>query len=129
MPNVNDLGKSKYLKQSDCAEPIEVTIKGYEKVDVSMQDQPSDYRYALFFEEEIKPLILNKTNGNRIAVIAGSADFDRWTGVRIELYNDEFVEYAGKITGGIRVRKPRSQSETQQRDNVSNLSNDDGIPF
>lgn len=104
MPNVNDLKTSKFLTKHDCEPPILVTITRWAKEDVSMETQAEEMKFVLHFKEVPKPLVLNMTNGLLIADIAGSEDFDHWIGKQIVLYNDETVMFAGKRTGGIRVR-------------------------
>ena len=123
MPNVNDLGESKYLKKEDVDPAVIATIEGYENVNVARDNDPPSMRWALKLSG-LKPMILNKTNGNRIAKITGSGDFDGWVGKRIELYNDEFVEFAGKITGGIRVRPVKDDASPETSPDV-----DQDIPF
>ncbi len=104
MPNVDDLTQSRFLTKYDVQPPILVTIKSWEKVNVAMETQAPEMRYVLNFKEVEKPLVLNKTNGLTIKVIAKSGDFDHFIGKQIVLFNDETVMFAGKLTGGIRVR-------------------------
>ena len=59
-------------------------------------------------------MVLNSTNAQLIAKIAKSEETDHWTGVKVVLYNDPSVSFAGKITGGIRVRAPRGKAAQQQ---------------
>lgn len=109
MPRVSDLKQSKYLTKEDVEPPILVTIRGYEQVNVAMENQAPDLKWALLFLEDYKPFVLNQTNGALIEVIAGSDDFDDWKGKKIVLYNDPTIAFAGKVTGGIRVRAPKGQ--------------------
>jgi hypothetical protein len=140
MPNLNDLAESKYLKKEDVVPEVNVTIAGYEEVDVSKESDAARMKWVLTFKELDKPLVLNKTNGNRLAKITGSGDFDDWVGKKVRLYNDEMVEYAGKITGGIRIKPvagttpdttSQLQPETQQVCDDAGLKpvSDDDIPF
>lgn len=108
MPNVNDLKQSKFLTKNDVEPDILVTIKSYEQVNVALETQAPEEKYVLSFEELEKPLVLNMTNGMLIAAITGSEDFDAWIGKKVVLYNDRTVSFAGKITGGIRVRAPKT---------------------
>ncbi len=128
MPTVNDLGQSKYLTKNDVEPDVLVTIVSYGRVDLSQDKEPAKIRYALNFKELDKPLVLNKTNGNRIAKVTGSEDFDDWIGKQIVLFNDEMVEFGGKLVGGIRVRMPRkanplpSPAQQQQYDDADGPS-------
>lgn len=103
-PNVNDLKSSKFLTKNDVGTGVEVTIKSYEKINVAMESQKAEDKWVLYFHEFDKPLVLNSTNGQLIAAITGEEDFDKWLEKKVVLYNDPTVGFAGKITGGIRVR-------------------------
>lgn len=130
MPSLRDLKQSKFLAKEDCMPAILATIQGYEQVNVAMENQAPDMKYALNFKENIKPLVLNQTNGALIAGIAGNEDFDSWVGVQIVLYNDPNVSFAGKITGGIRVRAPKNQTPPEQyQPPVAEEPDDENIPF
>lgn len=107
MPNVNDLKDSKFLTKEDCEPAVKVTITGWAEEDVSMETQPTKMKYVLHFKELAKPLVLNNTNGQRIALLTGKDDFDDWTGHQITLFNDPTVEFGGKLVGGIRVWVPQ----------------------
>lgn len=112
MPNVNDLKSSKFLTKNDVEPAVLVTIKSYEEMNVAMESQAPENKWCLYFNELDKPLVLNMTNGMLIAAITGTEDFDGWIGKQIVLYNDKTVSFAGKITGGIRVRAARNQPQS-----------------
>ncbi len=109
MPKVSDLKDSRFLKKEDVEPDVLVTIKKYEKMNVALESVAPEEKFVLYFEELPKPLVLNSTNGQLIEMITGSDDFDDWIGKQIVLYNDKTVSFAGKITGGIRVRPIKSQ--------------------
>lgn len=108
MPNVNDLKKSSFLKKEDCGAGILVTIKAYEQINTAKEGAPEEIKWALIFDELEKPMVLNSTNGQIIEKITGSGDFDNWIGHKVVLYDDPNVSFAGRITGGIRVRAPKT---------------------
>jgi hypothetical protein len=110
MPRVSDLKQSRFLTKEDCTPPILVTIMGYAQFNVAIENQSPDNKWALSFHEAEKPMVLNQTNGQLISAILGSDDFDDWIGKKIVLYNDPTIAFAGKITGGIRVRAPKNQA-------------------
>lgn len=129
MPTVNDLKDSRFLKKEDVEPDVLVTIKGYEKTNVALESQAPEEKWTLSFRELDKPLVLNSTNGQLIQAIAGSGDFDDWIGKQIVLYNDKTVSFAGKITGGIRVRASRRPQPVQADfDNDPELQGRDEIP-
>ena len=115
MPNVNDLSESKYLKKEDVDPAVLAEITGYEKVNVEKEGKPPKWKYVLELrgiskqlpltrEGKEKPLVLNKTNGNRVAHITGTSDFDGWIGKEVVLFNDPMVEFGGDLVGGVRIR-------------------------
>lgn len=136
MPNVNDLKDSKFLTKEDVGSGTLVTIAGYKEQDVSMEDQPQRIKWTLSFDEFDKDLVLNVTNGNMIQAITKSGEFKDWIGKQIVLWNDPTVGFAGKITGGIRVR-PVDIAQTIARPvsgppvatEADLAANDDEIPF
>jgi hypothetical protein len=105
-PNVNDLKDSRFLAKCDVEPDILVTITGYEETNVALESQAPEMKWTLRFKELPKPLVLNSTNGQLIQAITGSGDFDDWIGKQVVLYNDKTVSFAGKITGGIRIKAP-----------------------
>jgi len=130
MPNVDDLKSSKFLTKNDVDPPILVTIKSYEAMNVAPDNQAPEEKWCLHFNEVDKPLVLNMTNGQLISVIAKSGDFDHWLGKEIVLFNDKTVSFAGRITGGIRVRaKKGSQTNPNYVGDDPPPPTDGDIPF
>lgn len=116
MPRINDMVESKFLKKEDVMpNPIMVTITKASQHDVSLQNEPSRLKWCLEFAETDKPLVLNVTNMRLLESIFGSDDTDDWIGKKIVLYNDPSIMYAGKVTGGVRVRAPRNQPQQQAK--------------
>jgi hypothetical protein len=60
-----------------------------------------------YFNESIKPLVLNATNAATIRRLCnGGANLNTWKmPVTVELYIDATVKMKGQIVGGVRVRK------------------------
>ena len=108
--NINSLSKSKYLKTTDVPEPVLVTIKDIDVVNVARENERKDERPVVFFRELEKGMVFNQTNLKRAAKAFGSEETDDWIGKKIVVYTDEDVEFGGEIVGGLRVRAPRVQS-------------------
>lgn len=106
--HIDQLKKSRFLKREDCDPPITATIDRVEKQNVAPMGEKPEEKWCLFFNDGIKPLVLNSTNGQLIAKVLGSKDSDDWIGEEIELFYDPNVSFAGNPVGGIRVRKPDS---------------------
>ena len=116
---------SKYLKQDDIGEGKLVTIKGLKKENVAQADEPPEMKWTMGFDELDKPLVMNATNIQLCERACASDDTDDWIGQRIVLYVDENVSYAGKIVGGIRIRKPKGPAKPAPKTN----DEDSDIPF
>lgn len=110
-PNVNDLKDSRFLTKNDVEPEVLATIKSYKEMNVAMESQAPEVKWTLMFHELPKPLVLNSTNGQFVQAITGSGDFDDWLGKQVVLYNDKTVSFAGKITGGIRIKAPSNIPE------------------
>jgi hypothetical protein len=113
MASVGDLKSSKFLKKEDVGQGALVTIREVSQQNVAKDGAPEEAKWCLHFDEFDKPLVLNSTNGQIIAKITGiENDIEvGWVGKKIVLYDDPNVSYAGKITGGIRVRAPKSTTK------------------
>src|ERR1700687_5842694 len=108
MPNISVLRDSNYLQKTDVDPPKLVTVKGdLTQQNIAKDGQPEDLKWCLHFEEFDKPLIVNSTNGQLIAMALGSEESSDWDGKQVVLYNDPNISFGGKLTGGIRVRAPK----------------------
>jgi hypothetical protein len=124
MSVLSEIKKSKYLKKEDC--PLDLTISEVRQEDVALQGSSKpDLCWVLYFEEVEKGLILNTTNGTILFENTGSDggdDGSPWIGVKVSLYNDKNVMFAGKRIGGIRIRSTAELPKGQPGDN-------EDIPF
>lgn len=138
--NIKDLSKSKYLKTQDIPEPVLVTIKDIDMVNVAKEGERKDERPVVSFKEYDKPMVFNATNLKRAAKALGSDETDDWIGKKLVLYTDEDVEYAGEIVGGLRVRAvkkkqadpdddpdPRYKGEPKGKGSIMDMESD--VPF
>jgi len=96
--------KSRFLTKEEVGKGLTVTIDTVLKENVAPNGSEPDERCVLYFEDGIKPLILNSTNAQAIGDLLGTTESDDWHGKEIELYHDPKVAFAGKRIGGIRVR-------------------------
>lgn len=110
--NINDLKQSKYLKQSDVTPPVLATIDRLNRENVAPEGD-EEIKPVLYFSGDLKPFVVNWTNLQLIAEFLGE-ETDDWAGKQIVLFNDPNVSYAGKRTGGIRVRAPKGTKPVQE---------------
>tara|TARA_R110000751_G_scaffold298147_1_gene407993 strand:+ start:68 stop:607 length:540 start_codon:yes stop_codon:yes gene_type:complete len=96
--------ETKYISQDDLVNDTVVTIRAFE--DVQVDDQP---RVAMHVEELSKPLLLNRTNAELLALHLGD-DSVGAIGQQVTLYVDHSITFGGKRVGGIRLRAATPQS-------------------
>jgi len=98
---------STYLKQSDFDENgYIVTVSHFKQENVAPDDKPAENKWVVYFAEyPDKGMVLNTTNINGMSAACGTEETDDWKGKEVIVYVDPTVGYAGKITGGLRVRK------------------------
>lgn len=75
-----------------------------------------------YFEESIKPLVLNATNSKTMSKLTGSCFVENWKNVTIQLYIDRDAKLMGEVVGGVRVspkvvrtQKPVITKDTPQK--------------
>jgi hypothetical protein len=99
MVTMADAFPSKWLKGTDIGDTQPTwTISAY-----TQEEMPGgEKKWVLFFEEEQKGLVLNRTNADVCAKQWGD-DFDDWIGQKIGLFTMP-VQFNGKVTDSIRLR-------------------------
>lgn len=103
---ISEMIPSSYLKQSDFNESgFIVTIAGLKRENVAPNDKPEENKFILMFNEFEKGLVLNPTNIQATAKAVGSEDTDDWMGKEIIVYVDPTIGFAGKVTGGLRIKR------------------------
>jgi len=111
MPKTSDMRESKFLKQSDVGERgALLTVSNCIQKNVAQEGADPEMKWCLTFEENDKPLVLNSINIQVCEKVFRSDDTDDWKGKKIVVYTDPNVSYGGKVTGGIRVRAPKTQA-------------------
>lgn len=104
--------KSNYLAKEDAGEAgINLTIKGFTRETVG-EGSDADVRTVCYWVEDAKPMVINKTNMNRISTITGANTAGEAKGHKVNVYNDKFVEYGGKMIGGLRIREATEEVDT-----------------
>jgi hypothetical protein len=98
-----------YLKQADVDPPVVWTITNVKEQTVTAPGKPPKQKLVLYFDETQKGLVLNMTNCEVLAGISSSDDPEEWIGLRIELFVNEDVTYAGKRMGGVRLREVKEE--------------------
>lgn len=114
MPKISEMKSSKFLKKDDVGEGTICIVQGVSQENVAKEGADPEMKWCLHFTNLDKPMVLNSTNMQLIAKFLGSEDTDDWENKKIILYDDPSVSFAGKLTGGIRVRefKGKPKEET-----------------
>lgn len=103
--------KSDHLGIADLEDLIEekcelkFTIKQVkQEYGVQVAGKKGNFNIA-YFEEPIKPLVLNATNSKIIKSFCGGSPFvENWNNVYVELYIDNSVKMKGEVVGGVRIK-------------------------
>jgi hypothetical protein len=107
---VDEAFPSKYLSASDLqGRPAIVRIDM-----IQMEKLDDGNKPVLYFVGKKKGFVCNKTNATKIADILRDDEMDRWPGQTVELYEAE-VDYQGRSVAAIRVRAPRTETRSPER--------------
>jgi len=99
---------SKYLGKADVGEDgLLVTIKGF-RMETLESDDGNEEKTVMHFLEDVKPMVLNRTNAQLVGVCTGAKTAGEAKGKQIVVYNDPTISFGGKITGGLRIKKAGS---------------------
>lgn len=133
--NVNEMtfdqlvpSKSKYLTKDDVGEDgLILTVKGF-RMETLESDDGNEDKMVLHFMEDVKPMVLNRTNAQLISIATGAKVAGDAKGKQVVVYNDPTVSFGGKITGGLRIKKLTSAPK-QAAGKAVDQDPDDDIPF
>jgi hypothetical protein len=119
--------ESKYLKRSDVGEDGAIlTIRGF-KMETVKGDEGDEEKIVMHFVEDVKPMILNKTNANLLRVVTGCVTAGEAKGKQIVVYDDPTISFGGRITGGLRIKKIPGAPRTPTK--AAGVEFNDPIPF
>jgi len=112
----DDLYGSKYFSVPDLhGETPHRSIGKVAPVELKEKDGSTKRKYLVYFVGVETPLVLNKTNAQKLAAAFGK-DHAKWIGMEVELY----AEMTGLGKEGVRVRplKPTSASDLNDTINL-----------
>lgn len=89
-----------------------LTIKDVTLENVTGSDGKTDECTVVKWVENVKPMILNKTNASAISKVMGSPYIEDWKGKSIQLYVTQIKAF-GEIVDALRVRpfSPKTEKE------------------
>ena len=100
---LNKMYPSKYFRAADVAEkPIGVTIETVvmERIGDDVKPKP-----VVSFSDAEQRLVLNKTNGSRLAQLFGSDDTEDWHGEKIYLVCGQ-ASFGSRVVDAVRIISP-----------------------
>lgn len=111
--NLNEVFPSTYLKKEHLPgnRDLILTIDSCTKENVG-QGQDAEVRPVLWFKEDERGLVLNKTNVGRLYAAYNTVETDDLQGKKVSLYVDHEVGFGGKTVGGIRIRATAPEEES-----------------
>lgn len=118
---------SKYLTKDDVGEDgLILTVRGF-RMETLKSDDGEEDKMVLHFTEEVKPMVLNRTNAQLLGIATGARVVGEAKGKQIVVYNDPTVSFGGKVTGGLRIKKIAGAPKPAAPKATEAL--DDDIPF
>jgi len=68
--------------------------------------------------KDAKPFVLNSVNMDMIELISGTPYIEKWKGLKIQIFFDPKVKFAGKFVGGLRVKYQDAKSQPKPKEKV-----------
>lgn len=110
MAKISQMVDSKYLKQHDAEDDTIVTVAKVGQANIAKDGEPQDIKWMIRFKEFDKPMVLNRTNISLLGNFLGD-DTDDWIGKQVIMYNDESIQFQGKVTGGLRFKRLKAKAK------------------
>lgn len=98
--------ESKYLTKDEVGEKgRDLKISNFSREELQSGDNKTEVKAVVHFENS-KPMVLNVTNKELLKTLFQTNDPKELIGRVVNVYNDPTISFGGRITGGIRIRKP-----------------------
>ena len=88
----------------DKGKELILTIKGTTQKEVKDPKGGSSLCFVCEFVENVKPMILNRTNCKIISKIYGTPYIEEWTGFKIQIYSQSDIKAFGDTVDALRIR-------------------------
>lgn len=98
-----------------------LTIKAVKTEKVQGTSGRSEDCMVIYFEEEEKGMICNKTNAKTIQKVHGTPYIEEWTGKRIVLGTEKVTAF-GETTDALRIRAYKPKAEINPADAILKLN-------
>ena len=106
----------------EAKQPLIFTIKEVrQEFDKSVAGKKGNFNIA-YFNEAIKPLVLNATNSKIVKMFAGGSPFvEDWKNIKIEMFIDENVKMKGEVVGGVRIKAIQPKDKVKKEFTEANF--------
>jgi hypothetical protein len=108
----NDMFPSKYLKASDAETDLTLTVSRLAKETMKNRDGQDEEKYVIFFAEQEKGMVLNKTNKNTLVDLYGE-ETDDWIGKKVILTAVD-VDAFGETQAALRISHKKPAIDKQK---------------
>lgn len=99
---------STYLRWFDLeGKEFTLTIESVKQEELTLRGGAKKKAPVVRFQKAKKPLVLNKTNAEKIAELLGTKQVSKWPGNAITLYQST-TNLGGKTTECIRIKKAKA---------------------
>ena len=123
------ISTGKYLKRESVTTEGEVhTVVKCAEEEINSVDGGSETKWILYLSD-LKPLIMNATNIRRAVAAFGTAEVNDWGGKPIIVFDDDSVEFGGKVVGGVRLRAVPAKAKSKAKSKSTKPTDVDEIPF
>ena len=112
----SDVFQSNYLKSSDVKVKMKIATISHLETEPVGQDKKE--KPVLYFENGVKPMVVNRTNFETLEEAFG--DSDEWSGQKVKIFCAP-TSYQGKRVDGIRVEPivPKPALKDELNDEVA----------
>jgi len=104
-----DMYPSKYLKSGDVKDKLVTAVISHINVELVGQGKNQEQKPVLYFEGNVKPMVLNKTNA--VTLDKAFGDTDNWGGKKVRIVRVE-TTFGGETVDGIRVKPAAAKPTT-----------------
>jgi len=106
---MSEMFPKNFLAKEDVTNPVVATIRQVSQEEVA-GDGGKELKAVIHWQgSNLKPMILNRGNADLLCSLYGD-DSVVWHGRQVEIYVDPNVMFAGRRTGGIRLRAPSTNN-------------------
>lgn len=121
---------SDYLTKDDTTpEGRILTVSGFRRVTLRGDNGADEQRVVLTFSENVKPMVLNRSNAELLELATGESTTEGVRGKRICVYRDDSVMYGGRRVGGLRIRSAPQSEQLARTGPAPAAEFDDEVPL